>query len=181
MAGGNIQTTWWREYASRSRSEFLLGSEPLTDAQLYEPIPYRSAVRENCTHVVALRTKPDGVSVTSPMSFIERLIMTRFFGRKLGMPHLVAWMGRQYHKLVYAEDILVLNEANRNFNLNDTAATAPSLYCIAVPEGTPEVKRLETSRRAIFEAVREGFAAAYDMLAEDPGDRVGQALPSSFV
>lgn len=94
-SSGNIVTTWWREYATRSHSEFVLGSEPLTDAQLYEPIPYRSAVRENCTHVIALRTKPDDVSVTSKMSFIEKMIMSRFFGRKLGLPHLVSWMANQ--------------------------------------------------------------------------------------
>jgi hypothetical protein len=31
---------------------------------LFEPIPYRSALREECTHVLVLRTRPDGVSVT---------------------------------------------------------------------------------------------------------------------
>lgn len=29
----------------------------MTDALLYEPIPYRSALKENCTHVIALRTR----------------------------------------------------------------------------------------------------------------------------
>lgn len=72
--------------------------------------------------------------------------------------------------MVYAEDILILNAANRNFN----ESAVPSLYCIAVPPGTPEVKRLETSRKVIFESVREGFAAAYDMLVQDPKDRVSQ-------
>ncbi len=94
-AGGNIVKTWWRDHTTRRHSEFTLGSEPLTDAQLYEPIPYRSALRENCTHVVALRTKPDDRRVTAPMSVVERMIMSRFFGGKLGMPHLVSWMGLQ--------------------------------------------------------------------------------------
>ena len=32
------------------------------------------------------------------------------------MPDLVSWMHNQYHKLVYAEDVLRLNEANRQFD-----------------------------------------------------------------
>lgn len=37
--------------------------------------------------------------------------------------------------------------------------------------GIPEVKRLETSRKIIFDSVKLGFAAAYDNLVEDPSKR----------
>ena len=33
------------------------GSEPMSDAVVFEPIPYRSALRENCTHIIAVRTR----------------------------------------------------------------------------------------------------------------------------
>ncbi len=77
---------------------------------------------------------------------------------------------------MYAEDILRLNAANRDFSESGGGGTdgAGRLYCIAVPKGTPEVKRLETSRKVIFNSVREGFAAAYDMLVLDPADRVSE-------
>ena len=39
------------------------------------------------------------------MSVVEKLIMTRFFGRKQGMPELVSWMLNQ----VCAEDSLLWN------------------------------------------------------------------------
>ena len=39
------------------------------------------------------------------MSVVEKLIMTRFFGRKQGMPELVSWMLNQ----VYEEDSLMWN------------------------------------------------------------------------
>lgn len=42
----------------------LLVSEPLVDALLYEPIPYRSAIKEGCSHVIAFRTRADDLSVT---------------------------------------------------------------------------------------------------------------------
>ena len=161
--GGNIERTWWREYNSWTESHLVLGSEPMSDAQMFEPIPYRSAEKENCTHVLVLRTRPDDLTVTPKMGIMEKMIMVRFFGRKQSMPNLVAWMNNQYHKLVYAEDMLVLNDANRDF----TDARKTKLFCVAVPKGTAEVKRFETSRSVIFGSVREGFAAAYDALVID--------------
>jgi hypothetical protein len=113
------------------------------------------------------------------MSVIEKLIMYRFFGRKQGLPDLVTWMHRQYHKLVYAEDILILNEANRDLTQDLDGSgrrDKPALYCLALPPGTPEVKRMETSREAIFHSVRAGFAAAYDGLVADPALKVGRYI-----
>ena len=37
--------------------------EPLADAMLFEPIPYRAALTEGATHVLVLRTRPDGVNL----------------------------------------------------------------------------------------------------------------------
>lgn len=34
--------------------------ERLVDSQLYEPIPFRTAVEDGCTHVLVLRSRPDG-------------------------------------------------------------------------------------------------------------------------
>ena len=56
----------------------------MSDALVFEPIPYRSALKENCTHILALRTRADDISVTVKMSIMEKLIMSRFFGRKQG-------------------------------------------------------------------------------------------------
>jgi hypothetical protein len=41
-------------------------------------------------------------------------------------------MTKQYHKLVYAEDVLILNEANRDF---DRSSGTPKLFCLALPKG----------------------------------------------
>lgn len=40
-----------------------LVSEPLADALLFEPVPYRSAVREGHDFVLVLRSRPDALSV----------------------------------------------------------------------------------------------------------------------
>ena len=125
----------WREFPDDRRSEngeFVSGSEPMSDALIFEPLPYRSALRDNCTHVIVLRTRADDLSVTIKMGTMEKMIMSRFFGRKLGLPHFVTWMTKQYHKLVYAEDVLILNEANRDF---DHSSGTPKLFCLALPKG----------------------------------------------
>jgi hypothetical protein len=163
--GDNIEKTWWREWSNKRDSTLVPGGEPMSDAVVFEPIPYRSALRENCTHVIAIRTRADNISVTVKMGMVEKLIMSRYFGRKQGMPDLVSWMHNQYHKLVYAEDILLLNAFHNEINPIDGG---PKVVCIALPAGTvPEVKRFETSRAVIFNSVRQGFAAAFDVLTTD--------------
>ena len=47
----------------------------MSDALIFEPIPYRSAVEEGCTHILVLRTRPDDVSVTVKMTVPEKMIM----------------------------------------------------------------------------------------------------------
>ena len=101
-------------------------------------------------------------------------------------------MTNQYHKLVYAEDILILNAENAAGGSSQQASeekataiesktetrteteaietiettnipNAAKLFAIALPPGSSlEVTRMETDRAVIFNAVREGFAAAYD-------------------
>lgn len=151
--------------------ETVYGSEPLSDALLFEPLPYRSALRDNCTHVVVFRSRADGISVTKKMSGVEKMIMRRFFGRKLKLPRIERWMINQFHKLIYAEDILRINRDNRNYEPLDSP-NAAKLYGVALPEGIEEVSRMETSRDVILENIKHGFAAAYDALIDDPQLRV---------
>lgn len=164
----NMEETMWREYSSRIGSKLEIGSEPLSDAVIYEPVPYRSAVTDDCTHVLVLRTRADGVSATAKMSVIEKMIIRRYFGRKLKLPNVVSWMLNQYHKLIYAEDILLLNEANKYGGQVNVDGKNVSLFCVALPEGGIEVQRMETRQDVILENVRLGFAATFDHFQLDP-------------
>jgi predicted patatin/cPLA2 family phospholipase len=157
--------------------KFVLGNnlkgdhwEPMADALLYEPLPYRSAIKEGVTHVLIVRSRPDGVDVTGKGGIFERLIFRRFFLRKNHLPNIFKRLKMQLHKKVYAEDILRLNkEARSERDYNDTSL--PHLMAVASPPGSPEVTRLETGREAIFEGFRRGFARSYDCLVEDPSER----------
>jgi len=157
--------------------KFVLGNnlkgdryEPLADALLFEPLPYRSAVAEGATHVVVIRSRPDGVDVTGKGSVFESLIFRRFFLRKNRLPRMYQRLKKQLHKKLYAEDVIRLNdEANSQRDYKDTSK--PHLMAMALPPGSEEIGRLETGRQAIFEGMRRGFARAYDALVEDPAER----------
>lgn len=162
---------------TNSGQKFVLGNrinsddmEPLADALLYEPLPFRSAVKEGATHVVTIRSRPDGKDVTGRGGFVERLIFRRFLLRKNRLPSIFKHLKNQIHKKVYGEAVLELNaDANSTRLYNDTSA--PHHLTIALPPGSDEVGKLETGREAIFMGLRRGFARAYDALVEDPSER----------
>jgi hypothetical protein len=180
----NLKKMFWKEHQNKhrfQRREIIYGSEPFSDALLFEPLPYRTALApitaggDNCTHAIVIRTRADNISVTLKMNMVEQMIMRRFFGRKLQLPSMMHYMLQQYHKLVYAQDILRLNAENRNFLPLDHPESA-KLYGIALPPGLKEVSRTETSRPVIYANMKAGFAAAYDALVEDPKLRVSAVL-----
>lgn len=150
--------------------------EPMADALLYEPMPYHSAVAEGATHVIVLRTRPDGIDVTGKSSVFEKFILRRFFARKNKLPNMFRRMRRQLHKKVYAASVIELNEAALDNRDPMDTSSGPQLLPIALPPGSEEVTRLETGREAIFQGVRRGFARAYDALVEDPSERGKGAL-----
>lgn len=147
------------------------GYEPLADALLYEPLPYRAAMAEGATHVVCLRSRPDGVDVTGKSSLLERLILWRFFRRKNRLRKAYDHMVRGLHKRRYGEQVLELNAGAHDVGRPYADTTAPHLLPIAAPPGSAEVGKLETGREAIFDGVRVGFARCYDALVEDPDRR----------
>jgi predicted acylesterase/phospholipase RssA len=145
--------------------------EPLADALLFEPLPYRAAISEGATHVICLRSRPDGADVTGKSSIFEKLIIRRFLLRKNRLRKAYEYMKRHLHKKRYAEQVIELNEGASDVHRPYSDTSRPHLLPIAVPPGSPEVPKLETGREAIFEGVRRGFARCYDALVEDPNER----------
>lgn len=104
-------------------------------------------------------------------SLLERLLLRRFFLRKNTLPNIYRRMRRQEHKRLYANDVIVLNDAVNHDTRGYTDTTSPHLLPIALPPGSPEISRLETDRDEILLGVRRGFARAYDALVLDPKER----------
>lgn len=145
--------------------------EPMADALLFQPLPFHTAVAEGSTHVICLRSRPDGVDVTGKSSFFEKLIVKRFFMRKNKLKAAFLYMKNYMHKKRYAEDVIILNEGAKDIHRDYSDTTKPHYLPIALPPGSQEVTRLETEREPILQGVRRGFARAYDALVEDADQR----------
>jgi len=95
------------------------------DAFCYEPIPYRSAVEvANATHVLALRSRPDGCVVETRQHMYERVVGPIYF-RKHGMNQVAKLFSSGGSQYIYCEDVLTLNEGlarGISMGLNDTAS-----------------------------------------------------------
>lgn len=152
--------------------------EPLADALIYAPIAYDLALEDGATHLVVLRSKPDGGDVIGKGGSIgEKLVWFRFFLRKNKLSRMYNRLTQQLHKRLYARNVLELNAAAKV----SASSRLPPTLTVALPPGQKEITRLETSREAIFEGVRQGFARAYDTLVEDPGERGrGYEVATSF-
>jgi len=85
---------------------------PLVDALVCEPMPYRSAVVDGATHVIVLRTRPDPSPILGkPPGVYERYIGRRYFKRHKEYPAIDWLLGSNHHR-IYAEDLVRLNEAS---------------------------------------------------------------------
>lgn len=147
--------------------------EALADALIYAPIPYEVAVSDGATHMVVLRSKPDGGDIIGKGgSIAEKLIWSRFFLRKNKLPNVYKLLQKQLHKKLYAKNVLELNEAAKETSSSSKSKPSlPPTLTVAIPSHIEEIARLEDDRKAIFEGIRDGFARAYDALVEDPSQR----------
>ncbi|KAL9184591.1 hypothetical protein ACHAXT_012561 [Thalassiosira profunda] len=171
------------------------------DAFCYEPIPFRSAVEKaNATHVLALRSRPDGCVVESKQHLYERVVAPIYF-RKYSMNQVAKLFSSGGSQYRYLEDVLTLNEGLATgiaTGQNDTSGSvdgvkvpptqlydgAPEgpdnkvdmdswkraqLLPITLPFGTPELPALSQDKDEVNRAVRNGYAAAFDVLAPVAG------------
>jgi len=85
---------------------------PLVDALVCEPIPYRSAIIDGATHVIVLRTRPDPSPILGkPPGIYEKLIGRKYFKRHKEY-EAIDWIMKSKHHQIYAEDVVRLNEAS---------------------------------------------------------------------
>jgi hypothetical protein len=71
-----------------------IGGAKHFDAFVFSPLPYRTAVYgSGATHVLALRTRPNGAPVSCEPGLYERRIAPAWF-RKHGMGEVADWYQR---------------------------------------------------------------------------------------
>eukprot|EP00804_Cyclotella_cryptica_P013986 CCRYP_002497-RA/>CCRYP_002497-RA protein AED:0.02 eAED:0.02 QI:479/1/1/1/1/1/2/37/915 len=155
------------------------------DAFCYEPIPFRSAVDEGATHVLALRSRPAGFEPKTKPTLYERAVAPLYF-RSHGAESVAQFFERGGQQYIYAEDVLICDEGldakgpiaippaevlygapdEKSDAVKDRSQWAKAhLLPITVPADVPELGTLSDSREEILAGIRAGFAAAYDALA----------------
>lgn len=165
---------------------------PYFDAFCFEPVPYRSAVEEGATHVLALCSRPEGFEPKTKPGVYEQAITPLYF-KSHGLPEVAEFFSKGGQQYIYLEDYMTLEEGKiAGVNKAGPIAVPPPtmlygvekdhinqelsaqrdekwkkahLLPLKVPLGTPELAVLEQDKDAVREAVREGFAAAFDLLA----------------
>lgn len=79
------------------------------DAFCYEPIPYRSAVAEGATHVLALKSRPEGAPIGTKPGLFEKYFAPVHFETN-NMPEVAKFFENGGQQYLYTEDYLTLDE-----------------------------------------------------------------------
>ena len=138
----------------------LLAGEPIeidgrrfVDAGVSESVPVRTALAQQATHLVALRTRRTDETV-SPPSRGERLVMSRWFARR-APGALEPWLGRE---TIRAKEEQLL-------------ASHPAALQIRPPNGSAGIGRTERRPDLLRAAVHTGRQAALHELAAGVEER----------
>ena len=87
----------------------LLSSQIYFDAFVFEPVPYRSAVysktHDPATHVLALRTRPNGAPLETVPGIYDKYIAPYFFNEN-AMEEVAEWYEKGGQQYIYIEDML---------------------------------------------------------------------------
>jgi predicted patatin/cPLA2 family phospholipase len=133
----------------------VIAGERFVDASLFEPVPLVTAVREGCTHVLVLLSRP-AHDVPRRLNLVER----RFVAPRLEA--LCPGLGARY----------VGRLASYHAALETLAAATddapPFLASIACPRGTAAVSRTERSAERLRAGARGGMEAVLARLSSEP-------------
>ena len=164
------------------------------DAFCFEPLPYRSAVEEGATHVLVLRSRPDGCVIKTKPGVYEKTVSPMYFNKN-GFPQVAEYFkqgGQQYR---YLEDVMTLDEGQRNINVEKSEGVkvpptqiyygstnrksktkvnmhnwnTAHLLPVTVPNNKKELPTLENGKDEVLQAVRDGFSSAFELLAPATG------------
>lgn len=145
-----------------------IDGEVFADGLFTEPIPYRSAVAHGATHVLVLRTRASGSRLPARAGVYERWVARPALARTqalTGWRGMASYLQRGRHIAVYHEDAARLEAASTDA----TPWGGAHLLSVEPRMGRTRVSQLEGKARVVFEGVREGFAAGYDVVSEFAG------------
>mmetsp|Transcript_1609 Transcript_1609/g.2869 ORF Transcript_1609/g.2869 Transcript_1609/m.2869 type:complete len:447 (-) Transcript_1609:189-1529(-) len=151
-----------------------IGNTLYSDAMISEPLPYKSAFADGCTHVLLVRTRPKNANLKLGVGFYERVIASRALS-EAGAPGLAKRVQNGLLRRVYKDDL----EFWRNSEENECH---PGFKSIVLDKnrdgenGINEVGQLERRRNVLRQAIRDGFAAAYNQVFEYANPGMGEKV-----
>lgn len=131
----------------------------LFDASIFEPLPYQSALKDGCTHVMVLASRPKG-QLRKPPSRLEQFLLEKRL-RSLSDMAANAYLHRaeDYHRAV-----------QRIESATTDPGLSPFIFGVQPKEGTNEVGQLEKNRNVLLEGAASGIDAVMRVLA--PGESI---------
>ncbi len=122
--------------------------EPCLDGGLFASVPFRQAMEEGCTHVLALLTRPRAVPLRKT-SAMNRLIISRKLAR--------------YNPLLGSAFLDRASQYAREMNWlrarTSSPDRAPYVYAVNPPDSVPMIRRFETRPDRLVFAARTGMSA----------------------
>ena len=151
---------------------------------------YRTALKDGCTHVLVIRTRPDPAPTTptAPPTLYDSRIASRKLAN-VGAPEAAQYMMNRNHVKIYADDMTVLTNGNRacydgllpqqlplecrdvtrEFDITEFGNKLPvsrvrraHLMAIAPSSGSKEVDQLATKRDDIVQGMVDGATAVLE-------------------
>lgn len=127
--------------------------ELFLDALLYEPIPYRSAVADGCSHVLVLLTRPEG-TLSGKTSLFERHVIARWIHDL--EPRL---------RIAYLHQDADYDRRVADLRQHTVEPQGPPHLCaLWLPETAPPLRWLEKKSTLLRAAADAGEAAVHAVL-----------------
>lgn len=146
-----------------------IGGKMFMDASVYAAIPVYEAIKDGCTHILVLRTRPRGVLRNVPQ------IMQRFIYMKMKS------LGERFAQAYVASQA----EYNHSIKFMDSAeniqTSAPFICSAVLPRGMTPVSQLETRAPVLIDAARQGVLACLGLFGRDSCQVVEVLKPSGEI
>lgn len=135
-----------------------INNERFVDASFYEPIPYVSAIRNGCTHVLVLRTRPHG-SRRESVSMFEKFVLKRYF---LGRDSRHYDYYANIRSKRYNRDVASLEE-----NVASVDGHEACVESIATKISSVRLSQLEKNKLKLLEGAMTGYNCALQFFGYD--------------
>jgi predicted patatin/cPLA2 family phospholipase len=135
------------------------------DSAFYEPIPYKSALKNECTHLLVLLTRPKGVTKAAPTLIEKHVIAPKIKKIRPGLEIDYLTRNEKYNKSL--EYLYAQNEHSGD-NIN--------IYSVYLPGECRPISGLVKNRNILLEGAKHGMQAVMNIFLDDKSIRYQEVL-----